>query len=65
MASSSRWVEYSVSFSNRVRQYSFSPLAPQLGEHRTIRERSWGHLVHYLPKFTEPGIPVVILKEGQ
>ena len=58
MASSGSWMEVSISLSNRVRQYSLPPWAPLSGEHRTIRERSWGHLGQDLPQSSESWVPV-------
>ena len=65
IGSSDSWVEVSVSFSNRVRQYSFPPCAPQSGEHRTIGEGSRATLVGTFPSSLNLGFLQAIPKEGQ
>ena len=57
MASSGSWMEVSVSLSYRVRQYSFPPWAPQLGETQDHTGTLQGHLGQDLPQLTEPGVP--------
>ena len=57
MASSGNRTELIVSLSRRVRQYSLAPLAPQSGDHRTIRERSKATLVKTFPSSLNLGFP--------
>ena len=65
MASSGSRTELIVCPSRRVHQYSLPPWAPQLGEHRTIRERSRAALVMTFPRSVNLGFPQAIPKEGQ
>ena len=57
MASSGNRTELIVSLSTRVRQYSLPPWALQLGEHRTIRERSKATMVKTFPSSLNLGFP--------
>ena len=57
MAPSGNRGQLIVSLSRRVRQYSLPPWAPQLGEHRTIRECSKSTLVKTFPSSLNLGFP--------
>ena len=57
MASSGSRTELIVNLSRRVRQYSLPPWAPELGEHRTIREHSRANLVKTFPSSLNLGFP--------
>ena len=58
MALSGRWMEVSVSLSNRVRQYSFPPSAPIFGGTQDHTETFQDHVGQDLRRLTEPGVPV-------
>ena len=58
MASSGSWMEVSVGLSNRVRQYSFPPWAPQFGGAQDYTGTFQGNLGQDLLKFIESWDPV-------